>query len=197
VEQVAQECDLPYYFVEKLLNKFKKRQRRDCDFLVASNIMQHVMMGTQQRTRVLTNVLNELEGMATLTVSDCCHGHVQNRKELGPDAWFCSRCKMMCQPVVIANVGIVEAINDTITQLRDEDTALVTYAEKMGFTERQEPAPVRVTNYNIQMNGKTQQAALSPDTLQQVQALPPAQRGQLRRQLEQKILEEAQDGTAS
>lgn len=184
---ISQELGVPEDYIQKITKKIKNRQKRECDFLISSTIMEHLMMGTNQRTKALSDILARLDRHIESYVSACCEAPFTVRTELATTpTYFCSSCTEMCRVICKLDKECVTLVNETITNLRDEDDAIVKFADKLGFTNKEEQPQTKITQYNINVAGQ-----LDEGTKQDVQKLTHAERNKLRRTIENRLLDES------
>ncbi len=80
---------------------------------------------------------------------------------------------------------IEELFGDIITQLREEDKSLVNFADTMGVTEKEPPAPILKQNILV-VNDR--QGQIDPDVAKEFDTLSPRDREKARKRLESYIL---------
>ena len=155
------------------------------DRLVANDIMQLILSGMMQREHIYLTYLNNLKGKETVRVS-LCHGVPV--KEISSDSgetyYDCLECDKSCGTKVVEQLAIHGLVLKYNEQLREESKFLVEFAEKMGYTNRVELPTTKITQFNIAVQGDN----LGKDVLTDIKKLTGPERQQLRRKLEQQII---------
>lgn len=141
VQAVAEATGFDSAYIRKLAKKLKGKLQHDVAFKTAIMIMESVWVGYYQRTNHLNECLAQLRGKEEAEVSMCCDQPVQVKEEGGKEVTRCGKCKVICFTHVIGKAKIYNMIIRLIEQLREEDIHLINFAEKMGFTVREEQAP--------------------------------------------------------
>jgi len=87
---------------------------------------------------------------------------------------------------------IYELKQNIIGELREEDTALINFAEKMGYTKKEAPQPAPVLKQNFLVIG-------SKSKMSQAQLLDPIEREQLTKAIQKELAdaEGAEEGEVS
>ncbi|MHA1592383.1 MAG: hypothetical protein ACTSUP_07930 [Candidatus Heimdallarchaeaceae archaeon] len=171
--------------VKRVVAKIKKKQYRDVDRLVANDIAQTILSGVEQRERSYLGCLNELEGRTTAKVSLCHGAPVKEHTFDGASYHVCLQCGETCEIKVVEQTQIYKLVLQFNKQLREEAEFLVEFAVKMGYTDKIEPPSNKITQYNFVVpDGKTKD-----DILSDVDKLTGPERQQLRRKLEQQIID--------
>lgn len=185
VYAASRETGVPVDYVKKIYAKLKKRRERDVSYWLASSIMQTVFEGYQQRTAHLQKYLNVLDGSEQIEVSACHRRHIIVQVNNGVEEEVCSKCKKPCEITYIPRSETFELFGDIITQLREEDKSLVSFADTMGFTEKEPPAPILKQNILV-VNDR--QGQIDPDVAKEFDTLSPRDREKARKRLESHIL---------
>ena len=184
---VVNETGLDLQYVKRVASKIKKNQRRDVDRLVANDIAQLILSGAEQREHVYLTYLNSLEGKETARVS-LCHGVPVKDFSFDDTSYYnCLKCGRTCGTKVIENMAIHNLVLRYNEQLREEAKFLIEFADKMGFTNKVTLPSTKITQYNIAMGGRGD--GIDKEILSDVSKLTGPERQQLRRKLEQQIIE--------
>ena len=70
---VCKECSIKLSEAKKIKEKIKQRPGRDVDFQLANSILQHLLMGYEQRVGLLNKYLVRLDDIRIVKASSCCH----------------------------------------------------------------------------------------------------------------------------
>lgn len=188
---VAKETGISIDYVKRIYHKLKKRRERDVSYWVASNIMSTIYEGYQQRTACLQKYLNLLQGNETVEVSVCCKRFVKKKynKKRGELIITCSACKQACDTTELPKETTYELFFELIGQLREEDKSLVSFADDLGFTNKETPPAIKQNI--LVVDSKT--VHIDPKLAEEVEKLSPIQREKTRKQLEQAILQSGTD----
>ena len=187
---VSGELDLPVDFVRKQIGKFRKKEEKDIQVLISNTLMQSILLGYQQRVYYLQDLLRKLEGREQVQVSICCHAPIRRAEGEAEytdrHTWICTKCHAIAEPTIVDKQNIYEIVQKTVELLRAEDTALVDFADKMGYTNK-ETAPIfKKTEYNLTIgNGKLSKS--DSETFKEIRTMDPQTREKIRKNLEQKI----------
>lgn len=182
---ISQELQVPEEYVIKIAKKIKNRQKRDADFLISSTIMEHLILGSNQRNKTLTELLAKLDKHLEKEVSHCCYATIEVRAVASATANFCSECGQRCSIENRLDTECVTLVNETIENLRGEDDSLVKFADKLGFTNKEEQPTNKITQYNISLNNGKVDENIQKDILK----LSGAERTQLRKSIESAIID--------
>ena len=136
-------------YIKKAIKKIKGSEDRTAAVLIANTLMQHMLMGYESRTHHLMEVLKALEGRDKDKLSVCCEMPVKpNPAQEGK--WVCMACnKKEAEVMVVDNEGMVDLKLATIESLREEDAAMVDFAEVMGYTNKPPEEKVPHIKQNI------------------------------------------------
>lgn len=179
VFSVASELNVPVEYVERLYKKLKKRQQRDTSYWISTNIMQTLLEGYQQRTAWLMNYLKVLEGKEQIPVSSCHHEPIiQKDSDI-----LCSACNQPCSVVLMPRDRTYKLFLKILEQLRKEDSALVKFAESMGFVGQ--PSEPIVKQNILVVNNKS--ATIDEEVDQIATKLSPQDREKARKELEKQL----------
>ena len=185
VVAVAEELgisDLDY--IKKECKKIQKRCRRDVSFFIATTLMEHLLLGYQQRVNALQKSLISVDNTYEL-VSACCKRHVDVTPNGDTVIYTCANCGNVCG---VHNNFDDHAHNirlETVCALREEDKMLTEFAVKMGYTN-QEPVPSQRITQNVVV---LPQRGLDDNTAKGVAEMSPVDREKLRKSLEKHIIE--------
>lgn len=152
VEAIAKELNLDDDYVRQVVLKIKKRTKRDVAYTLAIMIMETIYVGYQQRVAHLNECLNQLRGAEEADVSACCNAITQEKEEGNEKFLYCRKCNTKTHLHHIHRSQIYKLIQEFVTELREEDKQLLEYADKMGFTGREE-APQNIYRQQIVVIG--------------------------------------------
>jgi hypothetical protein len=192
---VAKELNLPYEFVAKMCKKIEKRQKRDVNVLICSHIMGAVMVGRESRIQYYTIMLNALEGKDSLEVSSCCKSiFIDDPK--GSSTKVCIRCEKPANSYMMHQGEVYRTRIELLSELRKEDSALVEFAEKMGYTNKQDEGMVYKDQRKYLIVGG--QSGKNPDELpethklllEDAKKLTPIERTDLINEIQNKLFEQ-------
>lgn len=186
IEKIAAEGNVPIEYVQKIVAKIKRRQKRDVDYWIASTITEYIMMGIEQRTQCLSNLLNELMAEKSVNVSMCCGYPVNEHKWDDEKHYICQKCDKDCAVTLVDRRNFI-IIHKTIELLRQEQESVVDFMTKFGYTNKEDTPVNKITQFNIVAGGAltTQDKKLLGD----VSELDPRTREKLRKDLERQIIE--------
>lgn len=190
---VSEELGLDLDYVRRVSFKLRKKESRDVSILISNTLMEHIFAGYRSRTELLTEMLNKLRGREQLWVSICCSQ--PTRIDIGPEGvsvQVCLKCGLPCQVKLLDRNGIFALEQNIIEQLREEDDALIRFAERMGYTNKEPTPPAQVQkNYNLHLHNNTPQpqVTLEGEVVQAVSEMLPTDREKLRKSLEARILQ--------
>ena len=181
---VSSELGVELELVKKLGDKLKKKTAYDVKRLVAENIMQHLLLGHEQRIMYLNDCLHILEGKDTVDISTCCASPVKWTTHRTPRA-RCLKCNTYCHTKKVDRPKVMELRFKAVEMLREEDIALTEFAVKMGYTDK-DPAPITNIKKNYLVIGNEQ---LDPVKVNDINQLLPMERQKARKRLEHAIIE--------
>jgi len=186
---VSQELQLDVKYIKKITDKFDKAQKRDIDRLVANDITRYFLLGSEQRRNRLVEIINKLTDKEKTRLSKCCKTPVNEHHFDSETLYTCVSCGKDCVTYLEDQEHIFKLILQYNSELRAEDISLIACAEKMGFTSA-EPQPIhKITQYNMQVVPKSRTASeLDSEITESVEAMLPAEREKLRKQIEGKII---------
>ena len=187
VLEVQEETGVPLEYINKLAKKIKGRAKRDVDYLVANSIMQHILIGVEQRSIRFQEILKSLEGKMIYSVSSCCNSTYEIMKgEEGIDYYVCDTCGNTCRIKREIQNNVISKIHETLHEQRLEDQFLTEAAIKLGYTNLQ-PVPVnKITQNNIILGDKN--VKIDPQLTEKAENLTGADREQVRKTIESKII---------
>ncbi len=155
-----------------------------------------MLTGYEQRVNHLNRCLAAFDGTEFSYVSDCCGKLADTliRDGVVIDA-VCPKCEKDCTVHKAPNKTCIELLHSTIQELRAEDTALVSFADKMGFTNR----PPDVKN-NVLVIGSTNDnsrkvidCADISEISEDISKLTPREREMTRKRIEKYIMGASDD----
>lgn len=203
VLEISREVGHHEEFVRKMLYKIKKEEARDVSVLIANNLMQYLFGGHQQRIHYLAEMMVQLSAKESAVVSTCCNYPIFNEVDAVNNRTVvkCSKCSIICNTMTVTHQDIFKLKMKILKELRDEDEALVSFAERMGYSNKEPtpPPPVLKQNFLI-VEGNNKFIAPDQEAMEKIKALPPAERDKLRKQLEERIIDiskQAQDSVPS
>jgi hypothetical protein len=193
---IVADTHLPIEYVQKTLEKIKKRRERNVAVLVAESLMVHILDGYEQRTRFLVEIMKSLESRDQVMVSICCQVPVKvtGTPESGrSDIYECIKCHKRCEAQIADREFIYSLKHKTIEMLRDEDKALAAFAADMGFTNDKMPG-IMINQNILMMRGKKKEHTpakneidLDPSMAKEIANLPMHDRELLIKRLDKQI----------
>jgi len=179
--------------IRKIVNKFRKEMDHSVRNWVAENLYKELMLGRQSRVQNLMDMLKALQNREQLYLSMCCDAPVSRHTELNghkiPETYMCLMCHNRCETKMVDRLHIIKCKQDILKQLLEEDTALTSFAEKLGFTNLPPPEPPQIGMYkpNVIVLGSGKDQRIIKDA----SAMSPMDREALRKELEKRILEDS------
>ena len=195
---ISNELNVPFAYVKRVINRIKTTGRPDVAQIVSQNLMNHIVEGYEQRVSYLEKCLIALENKETVKLSLCCSAIVEEQKKKQKNGkkkiiHICLICGHECEVKNTEKEEVFELKYKAIEMLREEDKALVEFANKMGYTNREELPAINYTqNVAILPDGET---PLKPEHIQDLSNLSPMDRAKVRRRLENVILGKKQAET--
>lgn len=189
VSLVSSETKVPIEYVEKIYGKIKGKMKRDAGYWMSVFIMEKYLLGYEQRTTHLTEILNKFRCTEQANVSICCDAPLDVRRIENEDIPFCLKCGKRAYPHDIMKDRIFELSKEYIEQLREEDKLLLEFAAKMGFTQ-QEGAPTNVFRNNIVVLDGKKKSSEDDKVMKRLGTLSPKESQRLRNALEKELLGE-------
>ena len=200
---VSKEFSLPYSYIDKLCDKFRKNNDLEVNRLVARSIVTFIKQGYESRSALYYDIIKDLE-MFKYTIRSTCHkvpvsdrgGEYEER-----DRYTCTRCGEPCFWEKKLNLEVVAKKLEAIAALRAEDEALINFATKMGYSDKDELPPAPNYKQNILVvggsTGKSGQGSSGPPeltseeqrALRMVSELSPIEQEELRQDLSKTIQE--------
>lgn len=154
-------------YVRKIINKFKKQQKKNCPY-VATNIMDFVLMGTKQREQLWDADNQELEDYRFYYLSGCCDAMTKKRvNDKDEECFICLKCDKICNGYRIPDLRIFELQRKLRVEKRKDEEQLVQAVEKLGFG--QEKTPVLKQYYNQVIAGSS---GVKQITSKEIKSLP-------------------------
>lgn len=193
---IVKETGLNAEYVSKILFKLRRDKDLATNFLIANNIMQVIYDGYQQRMIYYEEMLRSLENEQQFQVSNCCRAliRIENSQNI------CFTCSKPCVPSTVTKIEIYDLKMKILSEVQKEDSAMISYAVKMGFTQAPPPAPT-IKQDILVVNGGQQQGIQSRDgksvievsssevlTYEQIKNMPPQEREKLKKDLQKTIL---------
>lgn len=215
VGRVVDESNLPLALVRKVIAKIKRTQRHDVSYNVATNIAMMIFDGREQRQTRRYEMLDDLEAEKKTQRSTCCGAKVTEFQWEGDPKLTCVTCGKQCG--VKGNKANYGEYRRILNDIAKEDEALANFADKMGFTFKEDPTIIKNTQYNVtvqqqaeeQQRKQVKSKQVEDETLDDkdrgiltdVEQLDPRTREKLRKDLQQALLEQGKeeltDGKAS
>jgi len=186
VSLAGRELDIPVEFVKKVAHRMKEKCTRDVSYFIATNLMQHILLGYQQRVSYLEECLRILRGKEESLISSCCSFPVKRRGRTRI-TYECLKCGKPCSVTIIDKNEIYNLKFRVIEMLREEDRALVDFADKMGYTNK-DYTPASTVKQNILVMNKPD---LDSSVAEDLQNLRPMDREKVRKRLEKHIFNSA------
>ena len=197
VTAIVKELNLPetresYEFVERVLRKLRKREQRDVAMLISNNLMRVLMEGHAQRVIYIQEMLRVLEGREQADVSVCCSLPVVVRE----GRTYCMKCNKESEVQKVDKIGIFILKVKLLSELREEDKALVDFAVKMGYSAMeqsdQQPLIKKVQNILYLGGGLESLSEEEKATLKEISQLSPIDREVIIKKLE-RLVENGRD----
>jgi len=197
VTAIVKELNLPetresYEFVERVLRKLRKREQRDVAMLISNNLMRVLMEGHAQRVIYIQEMLRVLEGREQADVSVCCSLPVVVRE----GRTYCMKCNKESEVQKVDKIGIFILKVKLLSELREEDKALVDFAVKMGYSAMeqsdQQPLIKKVQNILYLGGGLEGLSEEEKATLKEISQLSPIDREVIIKKLE-RLVENGRD----
>lgn len=183
------ELQLPKEYIEKQIEKFRRKDAKEVSQLIADNIMEHLLLGYEGRVHYLAEMVRRLEVEAKQLRSTCCNHRVREM-DLGEEfagqiKYECLHCHELADTYVHIDEKYMSLKLSTLDVLRKEDEAMAKFAEKMGYTKKGEPIQkVQITQ--IVVPGAK---PADPMVIQDLDKLNPIEQESLRLELEKSIQE--------
>lgn len=197
---VSKELGLDIQFIKRFSDKIKKQTKYDVSFWVANSIMANLLMGYEQRNLYLKRCLDLLDKEAEKSVSSCCGADIELIRENGKIlCGFCKKCEQECGIEKKLQTKIIKMVQDTISLMRQEDEAMVSFADKMGYTDKQPDIKQNILLINGNSRGEGRKAVdcqIEDSTRENLNSLSPREREMTRKQIEKYILETCSDDDA-
>ena len=179
---------IPVSEVERILQRFAKKQSRDVNLWVAVNLSREILLGSQQRQAKLEAMYSIWDGQENVARSLCCKAPVESLLEEQENHHFrCLKCNNPCNAEVISHLELERLKMQIIQEMREESLHLMQFAEKMGFVVK---SPVPVTkNQNFilvdnRASGKEAPIPIDTQTCHQIENMAPMEREGLIKRLE-------------
>ena len=187
--EISSELNLPLDYIKKMVHKFQKEEHRNVDVLIANNLMAHILLGAESRCLHLMEMLRSLEKTERPFVSVCCNAVFKTTHDsLIGTTHRCMSCKANCDIHQPPKATIYRIKLDLLEQLREEDSALVDMAEKMGYTNKVE-APTTVINHKPNVLVISDGSKQDQDIIEDYTKLSPMDRERLIEKLRKRIIE--------
>jgi len=194
VIKVSEETGYELTYVKKVTTKMRKRQDKEVGYYIANSLMSYILMGHEQRIRHLLDSLELMEGRYQELRSVCCKALVSTfiRGEKHKVTYhICTACNNRCEVETKTLLNLLKMRNNIIKLIQEEDEYLVDFAEKLGYTNKEEqPSPIVKQNILV-MNPKNKNT-LDQSVISELESLSPMDRQKARKALEAKIAEESQ-----
>ncbi len=198
VQQIVEDTEYPLEVVRKLVAKIKRKQRHDVSYDVATNISMMVFEGREQRNERRHNLLAIIEAESKQITSHCCGAPLKDFDWGGEIKITCDTCGKECHPR--GNKIDFKNFRMLLNDLAKEDELLAVFAEKMGYTFKEEAPVIKEYHSHSHGNGDQSQGrkkveskeVLNQDEdkelLDKATTLDPRTREALRKALEKKML---------
>lgn len=145
--EVMQELNLPEEYVKKRIDKLRKKDSRDISSLISNNITSYILSGHESRKIHYLQILRELEQDSKVKLSVCCEAPailLKDSNEYGYEDYECSLCHLRCEVKDMIKSDMYRIKKEVLEQLRIEDEQLMTFAEKMGYTNIESKPAIKV-----------------------------------------------------
>lgn len=194
IEAISNETDIAIEYVKKVTDKLKRKMKKDVSYNIAFHIMETIHIGYQQRVAHLNECLNKLRNVEEVDVSLCCNAPTKPGEEANEPVIFCLKCSKKTTIKRVQKIEIYKLVQEFTRELREEDKLLVDFADKMGFTTREElPANIYKQNIIVMSSKKEKESyKLSEEDegmLQDITTMTPIERRRMARNLEKSLLE--------
>ena len=204
LEKVEQETGYNLVLIKTVTDKLRKKLKYDISYHLANIMYDNIRIGSQQRTYVFTECLNQLRGATQVEVSACC-GKAMFQSPIEVEGVtekviLCVKCNQKVLGTKrIHQAEVYRLIKEYTDELRAEENHLLEFAKGMGITADNTPqAPVITQNFvtmplpdphikKVDVVGETD----VPQTLiaKDIDGLTPKERRRLCLDLERKITE--------
>lgn len=182
---IAEDLGMDVEYIQRMVKKFKGKETREVSTLISNTIMANLMLGYESRTSHLMNMLRVIEGRDQLEVSICCEAPVKIEK----GKTICLACEKVTDIKILDKEGILDVKLGIIEQLREEDKTLMTFAEKMGYTNFKSETPTQIVKLkqNFLITPGASNGGLSSTVVEDMAKLSPLERDKLIEKLRTEI----------
>jgi DNA-directed RNA polymerase subunit RPC12/RpoP len=189
--KVESELQIPLELIIKVQQKLKKDLMKNpgVDLIIAGNITREILRGRRQRLQIIQDMINTLSNREQLWVCQKCGSEIETLKaEDGSNTYRCSKCDAIVNRKLIERLDIFQQKQSLIRDHQAEDTLLVEWLVKMGWTgdanKPVQPTTVINNRQNILVvgNGKDQKV------IDEIKHLPPLEAEKLRQDLKKEIV---------
>jgi len=182
VTEVVEETGYPMELVKKAIAKIKKQGERNVAVLISNTLMSHLMLGYESRVTNLMAMVKNLEGRDRNKVSICCDSPVRRiitSEEYGHEDYECLECGLRAEIKILDKESILNIKIKLFEQLREEDKCLTEFADKMGYTNRENPPPPIIQKNNVLVIKSDKGSGMTDkdtEIVQDYSKLPPMER---------------------
>lgn len=188
IAEIVSETGYDEFYVRKMIDKFRKQDKRDVSVHIANNLMTHILQGAQLRSVRIMDMIKKVEGFEKVIQSVCCSAPIDYIQDSWQNYTKCMKCNKACNVVWALKPNAFNIYMKLIELLRVEDEALLNAAEKMGYTNK-EAVPnviVQQDNRTLILNDKEKVA------LSDYNKLPALDREKIIQSIENVLIEETQ-----
>jgi hypothetical protein len=188
IELISKEGNVPPEYVQKVIAKIQRKQKRDVSAIVGDSMAGYIMLGSEQRKAWLLEQLQKEAAKQPIEQSVCCSRPIKKHIWNDEEHAVCTKCEKDCE-IDTYDPRDKKVIIKLIAELRAEDSALVDFLERLGFVNGgKERGGTTVNNYNVALAA----AKLSPEDQKMVVEagqLDPRTRESLRKDLERRVID--------
>jgi len=153
--EVMKELNLPEEYIKARVDKIRKKDSKDINSLISNNIASYILMGHEGRKHHYLQILRDLEKDEEVKISVCCESPAIRMKdsiEYGHEDYECSLCHLRCEVKSVSKSDSYRIKKEVLEQLRMEDEQLITFAEKMGYTNIEKQPDIKVDQNVLILN---------------------------------------------
>lgn len=199
--KVHEETGLPIDLIRKEIRKIRGKEKHDVSILISHTLMQYMFSRSGYREKQLQDLFDQLKIRSIVTASNCHTAPFRSNQVIQPDGttattYTCLRCNQLCFPIETTQNELFDKLITIVSELREEDKTLITFAEKMGYTKiSSDNSAVKIEDKRqyLFVNGSRYPAEAPHDVqkaLTEAAALSPMDREIIRKSLEKRIYDE-------
>lgn len=192
VFDISNELSLPVDYIQREISKIRKEESKDVSKLISNTLMTHLFEGHKQRIIYLTEMIKSLDNQEMVKASDCCKAPIRIEMDVITSGVRskCSACSNICNPVRVNHIDVYDLKMKILTELRAEDQSLVSFSEKMGYSNKEPEIKQPMVKQDFFI--LSEQKEISGDEKEVrdlIKNMPPPEREKLRKTLVQKIID--------